>query len=162
MLEFTHAVRYIGFNGPLIVIVLCLFVLWNRPPFWILYVLGVILNIGLNTFLKQWIKQPRPDGHLRYLDHPTLYDTPGQEYGMPSGHAQLVIYSLTFLFILGYDWGILLGVAFFSGITVIQRFIDLKHTAEQLLVGSFVGGILAWGLIQCKKILGHTTNNKII
>jgi hypothetical protein len=161
-MEFTHAFRYVGFNGPIIIIVISLFVLWNRPPFFILYILGLIINIGLNTFLKLWIKQPRPDGHLRYLDHPTLYDTHGQEYGMPSGHAQLVIYSLTFLFVLGYDWNILLSVAFFTTITVIQRFVYLKHTAEQLLVGSFIGGILAWCIIYCKKTLDKTTTNKII
>jgi membrane-associated phospholipid phosphatase len=158
-----QAFRQIGFNGPIIVIVISLFVLWNRPSYWILYIFGLILNIGLNTFLKQWIKQPRPDGHIQYLDHPTLYDTPGQNYGMPSGHAELVIYTLTFLFVLGYDWTIIIGVAFFAAITVIQRFVDLKHTAEQLLVGSFVGGVLAWGLIYCKKILLRgKSNNKII
>lgn len=55
-----------------------------------MFILGVILTIVLNTILKNIIKEPRPE--------PTEDTKYGklQEYGMPSGHAQLAAFALLF------------------------------------------------------------------
>lgn len=144
--------RQIAFNGPIITTIFSMYHLWDRPAYCLLYIFGVILNLGTNTFLKQWIKQPRPDGYLHNIENAEVYAAKGQEYGMPSGHAQMVIYTLTYLILLGYDRTVILVVSLFSGATIIQRYLDNKHTPEQLIVGSVVGGALAWVLVYCKKL----------
>jgi len=151
MAEIQQAARLLGFYGPILIIMTCLYFLWNRPPYWFLYIVGLLFNIGLNTFLKLWIKEPRPNGYLQHVETPDAYTSLGQEYGMPSGHAQMVIYSLVFVVLLGYDWTVLATVASLSAITIIQRFLDHKHTSSQLLVGGLVGSGLAWVLVYCMK-----------
>lgn len=161
MIDFLHVMRFIGFNGPTFIILISLYFLSNRPSYFLLFITGVLINIGSNNFLKKWIKQPRPDGYLQYIENPSIYKLQGEEYGMPSGHAQLVSYSLLYLLLLGYNMFTIAIVSLFAGITIIQRVLDKKHTPEQILVGIIVGGLISWVLIYCKKVYLRGTNKML-
>jgi membrane-associated phospholipid phosphatase len=67
-----------------------------------------------------------------------------QEYGMPSGHAQSVFFSLIFIhYALKNDW-----LTFFyfciAIITAVQRIIYKNHSLEQVIAGGIVGGCLGY------------------
>ena len=68
-------------------------------------------------------------------------------YGMPSGHAQSVSYSLMYLYLVqGSGYMALLNIIIL-GLTLFQRWNYRKHTIIQLLVGTIVGltiGILSF------------------
>lgn len=155
---------WLGFNGPILVILITMYFLWERPPYFYLYIIGVFFNVGLNHILKQIIQQPRPANHLQYLENKSLYETPGEQYGMPSGHSQQVIYALMFLVMLEYDWSALISVFVFAVATIAQRLYYYKHTIGQILVGSILGACVAWILIYCKKSLlcNVSTSQKIL
>ena len=49
----------------------------------------------MNGSLKSLIKQPRPQKQIEFLDHNNLKGI--NEYGMPSGHAQMSFYSIVYI-----------------------------------------------------------------
>ena len=146
----------IGFHSPIVVIMIALIYLWIEPSFFILYTFGVLMNMGMNKTLKLVIQDPRPDGYLNNLEHKTLYMSPEERFGMPSGHAQLSVFTLVFVGLVtskkyddSYIKPFALGViTILTTITLLQRYIDLKHTLEQILVGCIVGGLIAWILVK--------------
>ena len=96
-----------------------------------------IINIVSNTALKEIIKEPRPSN----TQNVNAFDAinPGNDYGMPSGHAQLVFSQVSFI-ALTFKNNLLTFVAFIQSIlTVIQRYQYRKHTAFQLFVGAIIG-----------------------
>ena len=164
MMNLNSIVCWLGFNGPILVIIITMYFLWERPPYFYLYIIGIFFNVGMNHILKQLIQQPRPDCHLQYLENTSLYEAPGEQYGMPSGHSQQVIYALMYLLILEYNWQALTVVSIFTAITILQRTMCYKHTVKQVLVGSILGAGVAWIFIYCKKAMlcNNTMSNKVL
>ena len=145
----------VGFHSPTIIILVSLAYLWIEPPLFILYTFGILMNMGVNKGLKLLIQDPRPDGYLNNLEHKSLYMSPEERFGMPSGHSQLAIFSFVFIgLVLNKKYNensklfILVLIGILATITLLQRYIDLKHTLEQILVGCIVGGLIAWILIK--------------
>ena len=60
-------------------------------------------------------------------------------YGMPSGHAQSVSYSLMYLYLVQCSGYMALLNITILGLTLFQRWNYRKHTIIQLLVGTIVG-----------------------
>jgi membrane-associated phospholipid phosphatase len=146
----------IGFHGPTIIIVISLIYLWTEPPFFILYAFGILMNMGINKVLKLLIQDPRPDGYLKNLEHKTLYMSPEERFGMPSGHAQLAVFSVVFVGLFNSNrysdtyikQFVLVLIGVLTSTTLLQRYLDLKHTPEQILVGCIVGGLFGWILVK--------------
>jgi membrane-associated phospholipid phosphatase len=150
---FYSALAYLGFWGPMILLLLTIGIL-SRGPFRLFgaYILGQICNSLSNYILKDLIRQPRPSkDNVHYFtwnsleDHYHVAKTMGsQEYGMPSGHAQSVIFSLVFVqYALHNPWLTFL-YGCFSVITLVQRIVYENHSVEQVVVGSIIGGILGY------------------
>jgi len=115
--------------------------------------LGVICNHGINHFLKQFFKEPRP----------VLRETVFEEYGMPSNHSQymwfvcfylvlFVKYRLRLLNTKGeIIWKLIAGVLSLAsaGIMAYSRVYLGYHTVPQVVWGSVVGAVFAlvWFLI---------------
>lgn len=98
-----------------------------------------IISIFVNIFLKNIIKQPRPNKKT-YLNNQDKND--GKQYGMPSGHAQLVTQMFVFL-ILQFNNHVVSIYAFFQVLlTCWQRWEYRMHSVQQLIVGCLVGGIM--------------------
>jgi len=103
---------------------------------------GLFLGSTLiNKLLKILFKQPRPDGSRTIVDEP--YQG-ADAYGMPSGHAQSVCFSATYLYLTTKDLFWLALELCVVSLTVLQRWKYKNHSIEQLAVGSLVGTFLGY------------------
>lgn len=156
MLLFYSLLAYLGFWGPTILLILSICIL-SRSPIRLLgaYCIGQLCSSVINYGAKGLIKQPRPSNEtVHYFTWDSFEDrfrkssTMGvQEYGMPSGHAQSVFFSLVFIhYALKNDWLTFLYFCL-AIITAVQRVIYKNHSIEQVIAGGIVGGgvgYLAW------------------
>ena len=91
--------------------------------------------------LKDTIREPRPsNGILVSLDN----DEGTNQYGMPSLHSQLSVFSLVYLYLVTNNIPITILSAFIIILTLYQRWQYRRHTIEQLFVGSIIGGIMGY------------------
>jgi dolichyldiphosphatase len=135
----------VGFNGPFIVAVITLVSIWKQTKFLLAYLVGFILNIMLNHGLKGWICQSRPKSSIDHSFFDNIANYNGIEiYGMPSGHSQMIFFSLIYLYLVKKSNFLLMTTLFLAGITLYQRWFYGRHTIEQLLVGSFIGTLFAF------------------
>ena len=150
-------INYIGYNGPLILILLNVYKLSNCGQHMYLYLILLCMNdILLNPFLKLIFKQPRPAGYDKQIgiDDSKMY-TNIHVYGMPSGHAESCFFSIAYLWLTIHSTEYLLGGSVIGMITLYQRWRDKRHSANQLLWGGIVGIGFAYGSYYAisKKIL---------
>jgi len=131
--------------GPVFVMILSIFKLLKKKNYLFFYLIGIMFNTILNLFLKFIIRFPRPSASLDKKDkimnlsekHGFLY--PIDRYGMPSGHAQNLGFSLGFMFLFIQNSMLLWIFIIISIITVFQRFISFKHSICQLIIGFIIG-----------------------
>lgn len=157
----------IGTFGPIILIFLSMYLLWNKHNLFFYYTIGVFLNAMLNLVIKGILQHPRPS------DDPVMFNLaltngkriifkngmPHDIFGMPSGHSQSCIFSTIFIYFSLRNINILIFYLFISLITMGQRIIYNYHTFLQVIVGSIVGacfGYFAYYLAK-EKIKGHIT-----
>lgn len=131
---------FVGFWAPLILFSLSLIHLWDTSFYLYLYILLFFTNTLFNRILKLIFRQKRPENGKSFVGE----DYQGAEmYGMPSGHAQSVFYSTTFLFLVKQSvWWLILELGI-SATSLVQRWKYNRHTVAQLVVGSIVGTIFA-------------------
>lgn len=150
----TISIYYVGSYGPTILFIISVVLLFalDKTKLLLYYIAGFGINIILNILLKGLIKQPRPmnDNQLFNIINNKKHglhfmdNIPFNAYGMPSGHAQLVLYSLIFIFLslkthrYIYFYLILL-YALVCFITLYQRVAYDFHTIFQVIVGSLLG-----------------------
>ena len=164
---------YFGYYGPIILFLSTILLLRDKIKWLIIYVLGSALNSFINHIIKGIIKQPRPSNNVHHFDLFSLEDKYSkhsemglQQYGMPSGHAQNVFFSLAFIhYALNNSWitGTYLIVAI---ITISQRVIYLNHTEEQVFAGAIIGLLLGYlcfiyGNYIVKSIISFIRLNKL-
>ena len=163
-----NAIQYgfdcIGYFGPQILFLVTIFFIRAKPTFLFWYIIGYLLNIGINIVLKLWIQEPRPSED-RALFHISL--THGKrigfdQYGMPSGHAQQVFYSTLFVTLLLKNYWITIVYSLISVCTAIQRVQYKNHTISQVIWGSIVGAIVGtvFYYVAAKKLIGIITNKQ--
>ena len=157
----------IGTFGPIILIFLSMYLLWNKHNLFFYYTIGVFLNAMLNLVIKGILQHPRPS------DDPVMFNLaltngkrfifkngmPHDIFGMPSGHSQSSIFSTIFIYFSLRNINILIFYLFISLITMAQRIIYNYHTFLQVIVGSIVGacfGYFAYYLAK-EKMKGHIT-----
>jgi membrane-associated phospholipid phosphatase len=107
-----------------------------------MFMLGSILNYELNNILKNWIKEPRPNNPLPYIDDHLIKGA--QIYGMPSGHAQIISFTIVFMILTKRPVYLILFSSFIGMLTLIQRWKYRRHTIEQLIGGTIVGSFFAY------------------
>jgi hypothetical protein len=134
-------VDIVGFFGPLLMLLLSIFQLWNQKPYLYAYIIGFVINKYINKFLKNAIKQPRPSNGKSLINESYSHD---DFYGMPSYHAQSGFYSIIYSFcVKPYD--IITGIKLLVGLsTLYQRWSYRRHSIEQLAVGTFIGCIFGY------------------
>lgn len=143
----------IGYHGPTILGIWTLFLLRNRFPYLVAYIVGFFLNMKISEYLKIWIQEPRPDGCKEdYKRHPI------HKFGMPSTHAQTAFYSIFYTFMILHNTNTLIAMCVLGGITLYQRHNMRCHSIKQLTVGVFTGAICAYIAFFCiKSILQNNT-----
>jgi len=141
-MDIIEIIDNIGFQGPTITFIITACFLFNQKAFFISYLVFYFANIYLNKILKNIFREPRPTGWkaINEMDN----DGGRVSYGMPSGHAQWVTFSTTFLYLVKKDNRLLLLELFISALTIYQRWKYRRHSLEQLAAGSFVGSSAAY------------------
>jgi membrane-associated phospholipid phosphatase len=134
-------VELIGFIGPLLVACMSIYGLWGSYKYLFTYVCFFLVNMVVNKSIKLWIRQPRPTGGKSILGE--VYGG-ADEYGMPSAHAQSVLYSVVYLYLSKGDIVWLLTGLGIALLTIYQRWAYRRHTFAQLLVGALCGCIVAY------------------
>lgn len=142
----------IGSFGPNILILLSIYLLWDKNNLFFYYIIGTIIDTILNTILKGIIQEPRPNfnskefnlalkNNKRFLYKDGL---PYDLFGMPSGHSSSAIFSTIFIYLALRERKWLYVYLFISAIIISQRVVYQHHTISQVIVGSFVGALIAY------------------
>ncbi len=168
----ANIINYVGKFGPFLLFVPSLFLLWNqnKKALFNYYIVGYFANLMFNMILKGIFKAPRPfenpklfqlalkkrmeDGHMSLLDM--------NIYGMPSGHAQMVLYSTMYIHLALKNSYITCTYLIISLITLYQRINANMHTLFQVTVGSIIGSLFAYGIFYFsqKNIMGNIATKK--
>jgi membrane-associated phospholipid phosphatase len=141
---------WLGFYGPFLLIGFTLVILQTRQYYYYYYITGFVINMLVNNGLKLIIREPRPvvNKELFNIMKQSSRGADPMEYGMPSGHAQSVAFSSSFVFFLIQGvphlswWLVVFSV--FSLITMAQRVIKKDHSVAQVIVGAIVGSIVGF------------------
>lgn len=129
-----------------IIFFLSCFLLRHQVNYLTFFIIGFVLNIILNMFLKSVFKQPRPstsDDLRRLLEKHGLpfayhYKLTSDLFGMPSGHAETMMFCLAFLYFV--DAKQIHGLLYvFVLLTLWNRLFFEFHTVLQVIVGSLLG-----------------------
>jgi len=143
--------KFIGIQGPVILIMFSIFLLKNKDNLLFYYLVGLFCNVILNLLLKVIIKSPRPDEDMEKFElavknlSKTFKDgVPFNIFGMPSGHTQNALFSTVFIYLAFRSKNILFFYLLVSLITLCQRVISRDHTLSQVIVGSFIGAFVAY------------------
>lgn len=135
----------IGFYGPIIIAFIVALALWARPKYLFLYIVFLFLNNEFNKILKLIFREKRPDNPIYFS--PIEKYTGAQVFGMPSGHAASVGYSLLYLYLLTGPSYMVYTIGFIAALTCIQRWKYRRHTIEQIVIGLFFGMCVAYVLL---------------
>ncbi len=134
-------IDYIGFLGPGILIgisYIYMFIFKFKKK--LLFTELIQLNAFLNFILKRVIKQNRPKKQS-VMKIPFLKKFKYNDYGMPSGHAQMAAFVTTFFILHAKKYKAVLSSLFiFVTIsTLYQRYKYKAHYISQILVGTILG-----------------------
>jgi membrane-associated phospholipid phosphatase len=132
----------VGYYGPLIVMGLVIIDLFSQPKYNWVYIFFIVANDILNRGLKLMFREPRPEGRIPFSEHESY--TGASKYGMPSGHAQSIGFSLMYLWLLRCVDATWILCSFIGALTLYQRWKYRNHSIIQLLVGLFCGSGFAW------------------
>jgi membrane-associated phospholipid phosphatase len=109
----------------------------------------MFLSSIINYVLKGLIKEPRPSEDIHIFNTELNSSKINgrrigfDRFGMPSGHAQSVFFSLIFIHLALKNFKVSAFYLFICLNTLYQRVIYKNHTVTQVIVGSVAGSILA-------------------
>ena len=131
---------WVGYLGPFIVMIINSYALWIQPYYLVGYLFFLFFSSIVNKTLKYIYKEPRPDNEIS-IENMDIFNWTGIKdiYGMPSGHAQSVSFSLSYLYFVQESIYVVLLTTSILGLTIFQRWNYRKHTLLQLFVGTVVG-----------------------
>jgi len=148
----------VGFYGPGLIFIIAIYLLYKTPILVTTFTIGYVLNILFNYLLKGIFRMPCPNENMKKFDAEIRMNKyiDLARFGMPSGHAQTMLYSLVFVsFALlskknkvkgintSRNWIVLMVIL--SIITLTQRVYFKWHSFEQILVGSIIGALIGYG-----------------
>jgi len=132
----------IGHYGPILVFVIAIYnIFYMKYYFWSFLILSLV-NAKLNEIFKLYIREPRPKDQIAFIDHNNL--TGPHLYGMPSGHAQGISFSIIYLYLVKQSNPLLYLTLFIGGLTIYQRWKYHRHSIEQLAAGFITGSVLGY------------------
>jgi len=112
------------------------YTVYKQTYFLIAFAVGLFWNNYTNSFVKTWIKEPRPK--------PVYGDHPVQKYGMPSGHTQHVVFCVTFLYLMKTNSYVVFTAVAIALAVMFQRYYVGAHTIKQIVGGAALGAFNAW------------------
>jgi len=153
MNTFVLWIDYIGFLAPYILFFLSIFLLLHKTYYLTYYFIGFGINILLNLILKGIIQQPRPNEDAKLIN---IAKNNGKRisfdvYGMPSGHAQMSLYSTIFIYLVFKNTNLTIFYLLISLLTFYQRVKYKNHTTSQVFVGALIGSIFSFFVFMVTK-----------
>ena len=149
----------IGNAGPILILLINIHTFLYRKQYLYVYLISIVFNSFLNSSLKYICRIPRQSDQIPFSKHENFDGV--NAYGMPSGHAQSVFFSTMFLYLGQADSYSRILAAFICCLTLIQRYKYRRHTAYELVIGSFIGMCLAYAIFNttshCLKTRVHNT-----
>lgn len=139
-MEYT-ILDHAGFYGPLLTALINIYNVWFRKPYLYAYIVGFLINTALNKMLKSTIREPRPKNPI-FINKNLELNKNEEAYGMPSGHAQSVSFSIMYLYYFNNSYLFIISCSI-GILTIYQRYNFRRHTLTQLFVGSLIGIIFA-------------------
>jgi len=141
-----------GAYGPIILILLSWYLLWDNNNLFFYYTVGIFANAVLNLIFKGIIQEPRPmfdNKKVRLIkNHGKEYfyqnGIPFDIFGMPSGHAQASLFSTVFIYLALKQTNILYIYIPLTLLTCYQRVKFEYHTISQIIVGSITGAAFGY------------------
>lgn len=152
-----HLVDYIGYFGPQILLLVSIFLLRNQGTFLYIYLFGMFASSIINYILKGLIREPRPSEDIHIFNMELNNSKINgrrlgfDRFGMPSGHSQGVFFSLVFIYFVLKNTKISLVYLLIALNTLRQRVVYKNHTISQVIIGSLVGGGLAFAFYKYGK-----------
>lgn len=156
-----------GRYGHIILLLLSMYLLWKKENLFFYYSVGFFTDSLLNLILKGCFQYPRPCEDINTfnlaLSHGKRFifknGMPHDIFGMPSGHAESVMFSTVFIYFALRKKNILYLYLFLSLLTLCQRVIYNHHTALQVIAGAIVGALFGYFVyfLSGEKIKGHIT-----
>lgn len=145
-----------GEFGPIILIFISWYLLWNSHNLFFYYNVGIFINAVLNLILKGIIQQPRPlfDDKKVHLMKTNLKDLfyndgiPFNIFGMPSGHAQTAFFITVFIYLSLKKNNIFYFFLLYSLFICYQRVKTKYHSLPQVIVGALVGSAFGYFMYQ--------------
>jgi membrane-associated phospholipid phosphatase len=141
-----------GEYGPILLIFLSWYLLWNNNNLFFYYTVGIFTNAIINIILKGIIQEPRPlfdtkKVNLMKINAKQYFfqnGIPFDIFGMPSGHAQAVFFSTVFIY-LSLKQNNLLYIYIPLSLLICYKRVELEyHSITQIIVGSIVGASFAY------------------
>jgi len=132
----------VGFYGPILILIIVMYALLQQTKYMWVYFIGGILNIYINRYLKLLFLEERPKNPILFSKYEKYKNA--DIFGMPSGHASYVGFSIVYLLLVKAN-SIWLPLCIFIGLlTLYQRVKYRRHTAEQVFMGIITGGVYGW------------------
>lgn len=141
-----------GRVGPIILLLISSYLLWDKPTLFYYYQFGFITSAILNIILKGILKYPRPSEDPKEFNLALKNGKrfifkngiPHDIFGMPSGHSQASMFTTAFIFLALKNTKITLIFLIMSLLIMYQRIKDNHHTFIQVFVGAIVGMLYAY------------------
>lgn len=132
---------FIGFNGPLILSGIACVLMFKKTGFLLTYFLFLGLSLFLSKIIKRIVKEPRPTRPLAYFTNESHLYSNEETYGMPSAHATLAAFSVSYFYLFLGKWTDPLFIisTIIYGLTLYQRWKYRRHTILQLFAGTVLG-----------------------
>jgi len=146
MKEIIHNYIYLfyglGYFGDSIAFIIMCIILLNRPLFFIFYIIFVILNILLNEYLTNKIKEKNPKDPIKFLASDFFSK---KRFGMPSIHSQNIFFSIMYCYLVIKNILLIPIILLLLGFLVIyERYMFRDHTIKQLIYGAVLGLIIGY------------------
>ena len=155
----------VGKYGPGLIFIIAIYLLYKNPILVTTFTIGYTLNILFNFLLKGIFRMPRPNENMKKFDAEIRLNKYMNlnRFGMPSGHAQTMMFSLVFVSAAllstknkvkglntSQNWIALMVLL--SIITLAQRVHFLWHSFAQIFVGSIIGALIGYGFFYYSQI----------
>ena len=147
-IDFIYSV---GYFGEYIAFIVTIILIFNFKSYLIIYNIMFVLNKTINEYFKNYFKQARPENPRKFLESDKFSK---KKYGMPSGHSQLVFFSIMYSYLVTgslIPW--VLGLLIIGLIVIYERYVFKNHTINQLISGAVLGSFIAYLVIHIVNIV---------
>lgn len=142
--------HYIGYYGPDILFFVTFTLLFSDKMMIAVYIAGFFINLWLNEGLKSIFVEQRPSQRCHSFNYDftekytNVKELGAHEYGMPSGHAQAIFYSVAFIHFVLKNTNITLGYLLIALNTMYQRVLYKNHSIAQVFAGAAFGWLFGY------------------